>query len=566
MTTTAASKLGHRTVLTGVNIGLMAILSLAVVLRLRGIGFGLPALYDPDEPIFLLTALKLLRDGTLNPGWFGHPGTTTIYALAVVDLVVLGAGLLTGRFAGVQGFARAIYADPSVVVLPGRWFMVACAIATIVLTFVLARRLFGARTGLLAATFLAVDPVHIKYSQIVRTDMHETVFLLLCVLASVKIARQGRTRDYLWAAVWLGFACATKWPAITVAAAIMGAAGYRMARDPAQSRTHFSRLVLAGPMAFVALVAASPFLLLDFSTVLANVTAETRTHHPGSTGHGAWANAWWYLAHPLRDALGVLGVIMATTGLFVAARRSSAFAVTIVPVVIVSLVAISVQALVWERWIVPLLPFVTIALAALVDASTRRWNDKLGKIVYGGLVALIVVPALMAGNAAAVERANDTRAQASAWARTHIPHGSSVIVEQLSFDLLGAGWRFLFPVGDAGCVDVAASLRAKIPYATIERWRAGRPIVDFGTIAPSTFATCRADYAIVVDYDRYLMEPIAYAAELRLYRALIARGGIVATFRPEPGRVGGPIVRILRLDPRSAGWGSDAAGTANRPK
>ena len=66
-------------------IALGLILLVALAWRLNNIGFGLPSMYDPDEPIFMIKALHLLADGTLNPGWFGHPGSTTIYLVALID-------------------------------------------------------------------------------------------------------------------------------------------------------------------------------------------------------------------------------------------------------------------------------------------------------------------------------------------------------------------------------------------------------------------------------------------------------------------------------------------------
>src|SRR3546814_12178807 len=92
--------------------GLCLILIVAALLRIDGVGFGLPALNDADEPLFMATALEMLAKPTLNPGWFGHPGTITFYSLMLVILLVGGLGILTGRFADFGAFAAAVYADP----------------------------------------------------------------------------------------------------------------------------------------------------------------------------------------------------------------------------------------------------------------------------------------------------------------------------------------------------------------------------------------------------------------------------------------------------------------------
>ena len=96
----------------GVAYVLATISSSALVVRLAGVGWGLPALYDPDEPLFMLCALKLLREATVDPGWFGHPGTTTIYGIALVEAATYLGGHMAGVFASPAAFVRAIYLDP----------------------------------------------------------------------------------------------------------------------------------------------------------------------------------------------------------------------------------------------------------------------------------------------------------------------------------------------------------------------------------------------------------------------------------------------------------------------
>ena len=59
-----------------------------------------PYFYDPDEPLFVIKAVELLTDGTLNPRWFGHPGTTTIYLTSLTSLAVIGWGFVVGDQSG----------------------------------------------------------------------------------------------------------------------------------------------------------------------------------------------------------------------------------------------------------------------------------------------------------------------------------------------------------------------------------------------------------------------------------------------------------------------------------
>ncbi|MGB3845985.1 MAG: glycosyltransferase family 39 protein, partial [Sphingopyxis sp.] len=185
---------------------LLVILLAALALRLDGVGFGLPSLNDPDEPLFMMTALEMLQKQSLNPGWFGHPGTTTLYSLVLVIVTVGGIGLASGRFADVDALAAAAYADPGILFLPARLMIVAFGLLCVWLTYRLGKRLGGARLGLVAAVILAVNAVHIEYSQIIRTDVQASAFMLLGAVAALGIAERGRRRDYALAGVCAGLA------------------------------------------------------------------------------------------------------------------------------------------------------------------------------------------------------------------------------------------------------------------------------------------------------------------------------------------------------------------------
>ncbi len=537
----------------GASLAVVAILLLALVLRLDGIAFGLPSLYDPDEPIFVLTAFKLLRDYSLNPQWFGHPGTTTIYAIALIEALVYGVGHLQGRFPDASALVHAIYNDPTVAFLPARYFILFLGLLTVALTNRLGTKLAGRGAGLIAALFLAVNPVHIRYSQIIRTDMHAAVFIILVMLSGIAIVRTGKTRYYILGGLWLGLALATKWPSLAALMGLLGAAAWRAFREGDRVVMVGQRLLVLGGMTVAALFISSPYLFLDFGQVLADVHGEVRTHHLNATGFGLWGNLAWYVETPLATAFGWLGLGLAVWGGVVGTRRSRAFVAVILPSFFAFIFMISAQALIWERWAVPLLPMVAVAagigIQDLWSRARHRLGDRLGLAITGAMLLATIGPVFFTARAQAVERRIDTRGLAIDWLNRHAPPGSTITVEQLLFRMLRSPWEFRYPAGDAGCVDVRSLLDQRIRYSTIANWRGKRTIIDLGTVAPKLIDTCRADYAILQNYDRYLREPTYYPVEIANYSRLLAVGRTVATFRPVEGHVGGPIVRILRFDP-----------------
>lgn len=538
---------------------LFAILCVALYIRLVSIGFGLPAMNDPDELIFEMGALRMLRSHTLNPGWFGHPATTTMYLLAVIDALVFAFALLTGRADSARQFGNMVYADPSWIILPGRVAMVLFALGTIWLTWSLANRFFGPRAGLVAAALLAVNPVHITWSQIIRSDMMACTFMLLCLRSCAAIAESGKRRNYGYAALWLGLAIATKWPFALSSLAIGAATVFAVRAGVLLPRTAMIRLTGAAAGALAMLFLVSPYLLIDHSTALRNVQGEGQALHLGANGGSLWFNLLWYVRGPLYVGFGVLGLALIALGAVQLPRRHQAMAV-LTPVAIAFLILFCMQRLIWERWALPLMPLGAIiaayGLIRLTEVLQRTGRARWIRLAPAAILIAGLMPLGVRAWGDSRARMNDTRQLASAWALRHIPPGSRVLIEHNAFDLIGQPWHVLFPMGNAGCVDVVALIHGRANYAVIEMARGGRSNLDYGTLPPVRRADCRLDFAILSQADRYRQESSLFPNEDAAYRALIAERSAGVIFTPVPGRIGGPVVTVIDLRKRRSSDGT----------
>lgn len=531
---------------------LILIILVAWALRFWGITFGLPSLNDPDEPLFVVSSLTLIVGKTLNPGWFGHPGTTTIYALAIIDLLIVAAVMLSGKFANLAEFTTYIYSDPTILFVGGRIFMLVCGIATIILTYMVGRRLLSKPIGLIAATILAFMPLHVSFSQIIRTDMMTTMFMLLALLSTLRIARDNRWQDYALTGVIIGFAVATKWPSAMVIVAPIAVGLIKARENPSALWTIFRNIMMLGTVSVISLFVISPYLLIDYQKVIHNLLGEFQSHHVGATGGGFFENMKSYIFGTLRETFGIIGILAAATGLFLCMRLGRVkIAVLILPAA-AFFIFISLQTLIWDRWLVPLLPFFVLFAAIAIDRVGRfgmeRFGGTVAQLGMAGLLGILIAPMIASTYAQTTERLNDTRNQASNWARANMPSGSKILVEHLAFDLLSPKYSFLFPAGDAGCVEVGTHLNGKIRYSSIGTWRGNRAIVDIGTLPPEALPNCRANFAIFTHYDRYVAERHLYDKEADMYERLIKTGKILRTFRPTKGKIGGPIVHVVQLN------------------
>ena len=528
------------------SVGLASILLIAAYLRLHNIDFGLPSLWDDDEPFFLMHGLKLLKAQTLNPGWFGHPGTTTIYLIALCTMLVYVAGWLAGAWTTSQEFLAAIYADPAIIMVPQRLMIVLPGLITIWLVYRIGRVSHSISAGLIAAAILAISPLHIELSQIVRTDVQMTMFVVASVYLALPLRDGFRLRPLLGSACFAGLACATKWPGIIILAVPVSLV--LTSGGSAKEKVHYIATALFAALA--ALLVASPYILLDYRTVLGDVLIEGRPRHLSQTNMGVFDALGSYLFDILPNALGVPTMLLAAAGLVMSLtpRWRPRFAIPLATPALLFLALISVQAIMWPRWAVPTLPFLSL-LAAIAAVELFR-RSTASQLVHRSwpiavlAVLTLLVPVAMGALDGARERSTETRDEALRWIARNVPAGSSVAVETPAMTLLRGPWDLRFPLGDIGCVDPRKAIAGGVDYDDVHRATAGRININLGTISPATIASCRADFIMVNELDRYIAESAHYQREIATYRALLAGSHEVARFVPRSGQVGGPIVRI----------------------
>ncbi|MBI3973703.1 MAG: glycosyltransferase family 39 protein, partial [Chloroflexi bacterium] len=150
----------------------------------------------------------------------------------------------------------------------GRVLSAISDLITVALVYVIGRRLYGARVGLLAAALSAFCVMQIQQAHFFVFDSFLLTLVVSCFFYCVDIAETGRWRSFFFAGIFLGLALATKL-SIVVFAPIIALAGliYVWRTEVNQEATGFrslttvwssgalSRVVTAGVMsAFVAFV------------------------------------------------------------------------------------------------------------------------------------------------------------------------------------------------------------------------------------------------------------------------------------------------------------------------
>ena len=521
----------------------VAVLVLGLALRLYGIDFGFPYLYDQDEKDFVEPALEMLESRNPNPGYFQHPASTTIYMLAATYAALFGVGYVTGVYDSPQAFADHLYQDPTIVYLAGRVEIALFGAASVLLVYLIGRRVLNPTFGLLAAFAAAVAPLHVWISQLIRTDVMTGFFALAAFWFCLEIVEKRRWRDYILAGVFTALATMTKYPGVVFALTIV-AAHLLAVREWRNPRVHL-KLVGSGVATIAAAFITSPFLFLDFQETLRDVAFEARPEHLSSTGEGFLLNLLWYIRHPLLDNLTVVGLALAGVGLIACLRSRDRAKVLLTVFPVTFLLFISVLSLRQERWPVPILPFFALLMAAglaWVWTWLRARTAPRYRIALVGLVALIVtLPlTLTAMQQALAIDGTQTRTVAREWMLENIPPGSRVLMALYAPQLPEDVYEFYYVDLEGGVQQFDPDEGRGVTY---------RPAGNSAFLAATDLVKAHEIEYIVTGwlYDRYLAERQRYPEEVANLERLVALGDLIFEATPPPLQPQSFPIRIYRV-------------------
>ena len=431
---------------------LSAILLAAAIVRVWGIGFGLPATdIRPDEWQIVQFGLNTLRNR--NPGFFRYP-SLFIYTIAAIDVVIFNVGRLVGLFSTLYGFIDWAKAYPTVTVMTARLVTALLGTATVGLVFTVARRLFGRTVALISAWFLAFAFLHVRDSHFGVTDVPATFLVVLSYAMVVRAWQSGSRRDLLLAGLAGGLATSTKYNALIIAVPALllplcGSpaageatpesvdAGGRSAEPRAGGTVAGGRFAIRdyGLYLFVfaaAFIAATPFALLDWRRFVADVGAE-RAHL--MNGHGVDLGLGWFahLAISLRYGLGLPLLVAAAAGMLWLLWRDWRKAVVAWSFPLAYYACLGSGRAVFVRDIIPVVPFLCVAAACAVAWSVE-WMAARAWVVrrVRALLLLALVLAMIGPSAIKVVRldrlfnAVDSRLIAAHWLAEHGPRTGTI--------------------------------------------------------------------------------------------------------------------------------------------
>lgn len=363
--------------------------------------------------------------------------------------------------------------------LVGRFLTVLADLALIVVSYLLARRAFGAMAGLVAALFLAVSVIHIQLAHFFATDTWSALFAMAALWALYRAADDGpfaSWRAWALAGVMAGASVASKANTIGLVVPALVALWYSV-RGEASDWLPLSlrRAAVLGVATLLAFAVLEPYALPALGVYLRDLNEQAAILGSGAVDVPytrqfvgtlpVWHYLWNLWGYGLGAGLTLLGLAGLAASAWRAWRRRSAIDLMLLAWFLAYGLLITTVFAKFLRYTLPLVPVLAI-LAGAVAARALTWASALGRrgaeeqgsggaagwaglsrwlegriaapgllrpaaplLLRSAVVLLLLAGLLQALAFATIYAQPHTRVAASAWIYANVPAGARLAAE-----------------------------------------------------------------------------------------------------------------------------------------
>lgn len=408
------------------------ICGVAAVLRFTGLAWGAPYYHFHIDEHFVFMGADMLRrslhEASISPKFFMY-GPLPMWLLNGIRAV---HDWLFGPL------ALNVKQDEITYMVMGRAISAAFGTACVPLAYVVARRVAGRTAGLIAALLLACAVVQLRESHFFSVDMSMLFFAVLVWICALRIADEGRVRDYVLAGLSLGAAVASKYTALFVLVVLAVAHLFAPGRPRRLGdATEWLKWVARGAtplvVAPIVFAAVDPMAIMYFRKFLDDidywvVQVNSGTWRPIFMAQFAdiqpqlywFTNVLWWGLGPALEIAGLLGVVW----LLARRDRRSVIAASF-PIAYYAAVGQGIGP--FMRYAAPFAVGLSVSAGVLcADLLVRRRLRVVGLAMTIGVCGATTLYAAAYMN---VFRSPDSRLTASDWLIRNVPRDANILVE-----------------------------------------------------------------------------------------------------------------------------------------
>lgn len=422
------------------NFTLIAILLLALVLRVWGNDFGRPFQLHPGEVRQVESALRIAFEGKnsilagdwsiLNPKFFFYPYFLTYLLAGVIKLFQFGYEALNAVVPNLKPFTMLAKQDFYVI---AHIVSALFGTATVFVVYLLGKLLHSKKMGLVSAFLLAVMFLHTKDSHYFTGDVPATFFIITALYFFL------RSRKHIvLSSLFLGFGVACKYyPVILLPLLVFGFWVKGTRKVGSLIRVGFLVCAVSLGVFFV----TNPFTILDyqtFSTQMAESSARSKwgnigysdpnlLHYFYNQDHSFFEP--FFVQNNLVNQVSVPLLIAFAIGIWVVLAKKEKEYWWLAGFALIHFVFFARYKTHIIRWLIPLAPVI-----ALFASRSLVWLRKKTSLIPAVLAfCVIVAPTLYSTiKFNQVMTRQDTRSQAYNWVLKNIPDEATVLIEYFS--------------------------------------------------------------------------------------------------------------------------------------
>jgi len=415
------------TVGTESNVGLMKIgqpkvilaslVVLGFVLRVIGIGYGLPNLYHRDEEYLIHLALGFGL-GDLNPHSFLLPPLASYLVFLFYGLYYEYLSFIGSISTPIQ-FLDQFLKDPTSFLLMGRVILgVFFGTVSIPVIYFLGKKIWSKSVGLWAALFLAFSTVHVRDSHYAYNDILLMLTIMLFYFFLFSLLEAPKRSSFIAAAGFLGLAIGTKYnaglllvPTFLAFIHLYGKEGF----------PGIKKIILFFVLAVSVYCLVNPFSLIAYKEFIRSFSVQVSHEYPVGLFH--------HLKYSLYQGAGLGILLLAVIGIPIFLRNKTRWLKVVFlagPLVWYGVNTFFSQK--YVRYSMPLLPFLYILAAVGLQGVFELHQKKVKRVLVFFFLVLLTFQAYKTVKLDYLMTQKDSRDLAVAWVKANVPAKATLAV------------------------------------------------------------------------------------------------------------------------------------------
>lgn len=403
----------------------------------------LPYFYMDDETInMVIPILKMIHAHSLDPHFYKY-GSLISYLNIPLYKIYFHLTHIVPLPPPSHDFL-----NPSLYYI-GRYESAVFDILTILITYIIAHRLFDRRVAFLTAVFMAFNPLEVYMSHVFKPDTFMTFFVMCVFYFSIRLKEDNMIKWYVLAGIFSGFAMSTRLDFFVLVIPLTGwyLYFYKNPDAPALKMRKIENLLILFVAACISFCLTSPYLVLHIPEFLHSIVHEFSHEQHIVLMNNIWNNKFvapFIFIFPA--LLSVTVYLLFLLGTFLYAKNKGFYSILflliypIVYVVAINLVSNRPSYIYFSYFYLAVVPFfILLAAYAFIYLS-----DKIRQRYVAWLItALVLVDIIFASfNLTTGSSIYNTLGD---WIYKNIPKNSSVLILNSFRPILGFRY-YVYPL------------------------------------------------------------------------------------------------------------------------